>query len=412
MALPLDGVKVLDFTAIMAGPYCTLMLADMGAEVTKIESFPEGDGSRRFEPQVNGESYCFAVLNRNKRSVALDLKDARGKDVIMKLARDADIVIENYRPGVARKLGVDYDSIKGINPDVIYASISGFGQTGPYSRKGGFDIIAQGMSGIMTMTGEPGGRPAKVGIAMNDIAAGTTALYSILGAYIKRMRTGEGVYLETSLLEAGMAWTFWEFGAYFGGGEVPIATGTRHRRSTPYQAYRTEDAYVTVGANNEKLWTAFCTEVLERPRLMQDARFKTVAARLKNIDALQDEIEKVFATQPTGHWVKKLDAAGVPGGPVFNYVQAFDNEHSRARTMVAEIDHPKIGRMKILGNPVKASAELARSRTPAPWLGQHTAEVLKGLGYGEQQIAALFTDGVVYDKHRQSSDLVIKQFSD
>ena len=403
MALPLEGVKVLDFTAIMAGPYCTLMLADMGAEVTKIESFPEGDGSRRFEPKVNGESYCFAVLNRNKRSVALDLKDARGKEVFMKLARDADIVIENYRTGVTRNLGIDYPTIRAVNPDVIYASISGFGQTGPYSRKGGFDIVAQGMSGIMTMTGEPGGRPAKVGIAMNDIAAGTTALYSILGAYIKRLKTGEGVYLETSLMEAGMAWTFWEFGAYFGGGEIPIATGTRHRRSTPYQAYRTQDAYVTVGANNEKLWTAFCTEVLERSGLMQDARFKTLAARLKNIDALQDEIEKVLATQPTAHWVKKLDAAGVPGGPVFNYVQAFENEHSKARNMVAEIDHPKIGRMKILGNPVKASAELARSRTPAPWLGQHSAEVMRSLGYSDKDIDALFSEGVIYNRFPQEA---------
>jgi crotonobetainyl-CoA:carnitine CoA-transferase CaiB-like acyl-CoA transferase len=403
MSLPLEGVKVLDFTAVMAGPYCTLMLADMGAEVVKIETFPEGDASRKFDPKVNGESYCFAVLNRNKKSLALNLKDARGKDIFMKLARDADIVIENYRPGVTRSLGIDYPAIQAVNPDVIYASISGFGQTGPYSRKGGFDIIAQGMSGIMTMTGEPGGRPAKVGIAMNDIAAGTTALYSILGAYIKRLKTGEGVYLETSLLEAGMAWTFWEFGAYFGGGEIPIATGTRHRRSTPYQAYRTQDAYVTVGANNEKLWTAFCTRVLERRELIQDARFRTDAARLKNIDALQDEIEKVFSTQPTAHWVEKLDAAGVPGGPVFNYVQAFENEHARARRMVAEIDHPKIGRMKIIGNPVKASAEIARSRTPAPWLGQHSAEVLRGLGYGDGQIAALFTEGVVYDRYREKA---------
>ena len=401
MALPLDGVKVLDFTAIMAGPYCTLMLADMGAEVIKIESFPEGDGSRRFDPKVNGESYCFAVLNRNKKSVALNLKDGRGKEIFLKLARDADIVIENYRPGVTGKLGIDYPALKAINPDIIYASISGFGQTGPYSRKGGFDIIAQGMSGIMTMTGEPGGRPAKVGIAMNDIAAGTTALYSILGAYIKRLKTSEGVYLETSLMEAGLAWTFWEFGAWFGGGEVPIATGTRHRRSTPYQAYRTKDAYVTVGANNEKLWEAFCVQVLERPQLMKDPRFATRPARLKNIDALQDEIEKVFAAHPTEHWVKKLDAAGVPGGPVFNYVQALDNEHSRARNMVVEMDHPKIGRMKVLGNPVKASAELARSRQPAPWLGQHSAEILTRLGHSEADITSLFTDGVVFDQNRQ-----------
>ena len=400
MALPLDGVKVLDFTAIMAGPYCTLMLADMGAEVIKIESFPEGDGSRKFDPGVNGESYCFAVLNRNKKSVALNVKDARGRDIFLKLARDVDIVIENYRPGVVRKLGIDYEAVKAVNPDVIYASISGFGQTGPYSRKSGFDIIAQGMSGIMTMTGEPGGRPAKVGIAMNDIAAGTTALYAILGAYIKRLKTGEGVYLETSLMEAGLAWTFWEFGAYFGGGEVPVATGTRHRRSTPYQAYRTQDAYVTVGANNEKLWAAFCTKVLERPELMKDPRFAARAARLENVDALQEEIEKVFAVHPTEHWVTKLDAAGVPGGPVFNYVQALENEHSRARNMVVEIDHPRIGRMKALGNPVKASAELARSRLPAPWLGQHTAEVMRSLGYGEEEIASLFADAVVFDEHR------------
>ena len=259
MSLPLDGVKVLDFTAIMAGPYCTLMLADMGADVTKIETFPEGDGSRRFEPKVNDESYCFAVLNRNKKSVALDMKQVEGKAIFMQLAAKTDIIVENFRPGVTAKLGIDYAAIRKINPGVIYASISGFGQTGPYGRKGGFDIIAQGMSGIMRMTGEPNGRPAKVGIAMNDIAAGSTALYAILGSYIKKLKTGEGIYLETSLLEAGLAWTFWEFGAYFGAGELPLASGTRHRRSTPYQAYKTEDGYVTVGGNNDKLWTNFCT---------------------------------------------------------------------------------------------------------------------------------------------------------
>ena len=403
MTLPLDGVKVLDFTAIMAGPYCTLMLADMGADVIKIEAFPEGDGSRRFDPKVNGESYCFAMLNRNKKSVGLNMKDPRGKEIFLKLARDADIIMENYRPGVTRKLGIDYASIKAINPDIIYCSVSGFGQTGPYSQKGGFDIIAQGMSGIMTMTGEPGGRPAKVGIAMNDIAAGSTALYSILAAYIKRLKTGEGAYLDTSLLEAGLAWTYWEAGAFFGAGEIPIATGTRHRRSTPYQAYRTQDAYVTVGANNEKLWTAFCTQVLERPAMMEDARFKTLAARLKNIDDLQAEIEQVFAKQSTEHWVKKLDAAGVPGGPVFTYDQALNNEHSQARKMVQEIDHPKIGRMKILGNPVKSTTEIARSRTPAPWLGQHSAEVLKALGYPEAETAKLFEEGVIYDRYREKT---------
>jgi crotonobetainyl-CoA:carnitine CoA-transferase CaiB-like acyl-CoA transferase len=400
MSLPLEGVKVLDFTAIMAGPYCTLMLADMGADVTKIETFPEGDGSRRFEPKVNDESYCFAVLNRNKKSVALDMKQAQGKEIFMRLAKETDIIVENFRPGVTRKLGIDYESIRKINPGVIYASISGFGQTGPYGKKGGFDIIAQGMSGIMRMTGEPNGRPAKVGIAMNDVAAGSTALYAILGSYIKKLKTGEGIYLETSLLEAGLAWTFWEFGAYFGSGELPLASGTRHRRSTPYQAYKTEDGYVTVGGNNDKLWTNFCTQVLAKPELLKDARFNPLAARLKNIDALQEEIEKVFMTAPTAHWVEKLDAASVPAGPVYTYDQALADPHIVARNMVTEIDHPKIGRMKNMGSPVKTSVEFTKTRSAAPWLGQHSDEVLKALGYTNDEVTALHAQGVVYDKYR------------
>jgi crotonobetainyl-CoA:carnitine CoA-transferase CaiB-like acyl-CoA transferase len=403
MALPLEGVKVLDFTAVMAGPYCTLMLADMGAEVTKIETFPEGDGSRRFEPKVNDESYCFAVLNRNKKSIALDMKQPQGKEIFMQLAVNADIIVENYRPGVTRKLGIDYNAVKTVNPGIIYASISGFGQSGPYSKKGGFDIIAQGMSGIMRMTGEPGGRPAKVGIAMNDIAAGTTALYAILGSYIKKLKTGEGVYLETSLLEAGLAWTFWEFGAYFGSGEIPMANGTRHRRSTPYQAYKTKDGYVTVGANNDKLWINFCTQVLEIPRLIEDPRFKTLSARLQNIEALQGEIEKVFMTRPTSHWVPRLDAAAVPAGPVYTYDQALADPHILARNMIVEVDHPKIGRMKNMGSPVKASGEFTRIRMPAPWLGQHSDEVLKSLGYKDDSIAALHAQGIVYDRYREKA---------
>jgi crotonobetainyl-CoA:carnitine CoA-transferase CaiB-like acyl-CoA transferase len=403
MALPLEGVRVLDLTSIMAGPYCTMVLGDMGADVIKIENFPEGDGSRRFDPKVNGESYCFAVLNRNKKSVSLNMKDPRGKEAFMKLAAKADIITENFRPGVTKKLGIDYDAIAKSNPGVIYASMSGFGQTGPYGKRGGFDIVAQGMSGIMMMTGYPGGRPAKVGIAMNDIASGVTALYSILGAYIGRLRNGKGQYLETSLLEAGLAWTHWESGAYFGSGELPTATGTRHRRSTPYQAYKTKDGYVTVGGNNNKLWTAFCTSVCGKPEWLQDPRFNPLARRLENIDELEREIETVFATQPTAHWVEKLDAAGVPGGPVYTYDQILADPHIEARRMVVEIDHPRIGRMKSLGIPVKSTGELLAIRNAAPWLGQHSDEVLKELGYGGSEIAALYADGVLYDKYREES---------
>jgi crotonobetainyl-CoA:carnitine CoA-transferase CaiB-like acyl-CoA transferase len=400
MSFPLDGVKVLDLTTVMAGPYCTMVLGDMGAEVLKVENFPEGDASRRFEPKVNDESYCYAVLNRNKKSLAVNMKEPRGKEIILKLAAEADIITENFRPGVVKKLGIDYDTIRQFNPKVVYASMSGFGQTGPYGKKGGFDIVAQGMSGIMMMTGYPGGRPAKVGIAMNDIASGVTALYGIPGAYIGRLRYGTGQYLETSLLEAGLAWTQWEFGAYFGGGELPTATGTRHRRSTPYQAYKTQDGYVTVGANNNKLWTNFCTIVCQKPEWMTDPRFKDLPSRLKNIDELEREIEAVFATRPTGHWVEKLDEAQVPGGPVYTYDQILADPHIKARKMVVDIDHPKIGPMKTLGLPVKSTGDLTSIRHAAPWLGQHSRDIVKGLGYGDADIAAMFEAGVVYDKYR------------
>ena len=385
MPLPLEGVRVLDLTNVMAGPYCSMVLADMGAEVIKLEHPDGGDTTRRFDPQVNGESYCFAVLNRNKKSLAIDLADPRGKAVVLQLAARADIVLENFRPGVVKKLGIDYDSLKATNPGLIYASLSGFGQTGPYGKKGGFDIIAQGMSGIMMMTGYPGGRPAKVGIAMNDMASGVTALYGILGAYIGKLRHGEGQYLETSLLEAGLAWTVWEFGAFFGAGEIPHATGTRHRRSTPYQAYRSKDGYVTVGASGEKLWKNFCVDVCDRPQWLTDPRFSTNRERLAHIDELEAEIESVFTTEPTAHWVEKLDAAKVPGGPVYGYEQIMADPHIAARKMVVDIEHPKIGPMKTLGLPIKSSGELASIRHAAPWLGQHSEAVLQELGIDDDR---------------------------
>ncbi len=400
MALPLEGVRVVDLTNVMAGPYCSMVLGDMGAEVIKIESFPDGDTSRNFDPKVNGESYCFSVLNRSKRSLALDMKDPRGKAIFMKLAAKADIITENFRPGVVKKLGIDYASVAAFNPGVVYASMSGFGQTGPYGKKGGFDIIAQGMSGIMLMTGPPGGRPAKVGIAMNDIASGVTALYGILGAYIGRLRSGKGQYLETSLLEAGLAWTAWEFGAYFGAGELPTATGTRHRRASPYQAYKTKDGYVTVGAGSQKLWQAFCTDVCEKTEWLSDPRFVKGADRLAHIDQLEREIEAVLTTETTAHWVERLDAAGVPGGPVYSYAQIMQDAHIAARKMVVDIEHPKMGPIKTLGLPIKSTGELCAIRKPAPWLGQHSADVLREAGYAEAEIAALFAERVVYDKYR------------
>lgn len=400
MALPLEGVRVIDLTNLMAGPYCGMVLGDLGADVIKIESFPDGDASRRFDPKINDESYCFAVLNRNKRSLALDLKDPRGKEVFMKLVAGADIVMENFRPGVVKRLGIDHESLSKLNPAIVYASMSGFGQTGPYSQRGGYDIIAQGMSGIMMMTGAPGGRPAKVGIAMNDIASGVTALYGILGAYIGRLRSGKGQYLETSLLEAGLAWSIWEFGAWAGAGEIPTATGTRHRRSAPYQAYRTSDGYATVGAGNEKLWRNFCKQVVEKPEWLTDPRYANPADRLANADLLERDIEAVFASNTSAYWVERMEAAEVPGGPVYGFEQALADPHVAARKMVVEIDHPKIGRMKTLGLPIKSNGELTEIRRPAPLLGQHSAEVLAELGYADEEIEAMFAGGTVFDGSR------------
>ena len=394
MPLPLEGIRVLDLTNVMAGPYCSMVLGDLGAEVIKLESL-EGDSTRNFEPKVNDESYCFAVLNRNKKSISVDMKAPAGKEIVLKLAAGCDIVMENFRPGVVKKLGIDYEALKQVNPGIIYASMSGFGQTGPYGRKGGFDIIAQGMSGIMMMTGHPGGRPAKVGIAMNDIACGVTTLYGILGAFIGKLRHGQGQYIETSLLEAGMAWSIWEFGAYFGNGELPTATGTRHRRSAPYQAFRTKDGYVTVGASGDKLWRAFVNQVVEQPHWLEDPRFERNPLRVKNADALEALIEEVTTTRPTAHWVEKLDAAGVPGGPVYTYDQTLADPHVQHRRMVHDIEHPVIGPMKTLGLPVKSTGELTQIRKPAPLHGQHTAEVLRDLGYTQAQVGALVADGVV-----------------
>jgi crotonobetainyl-CoA:carnitine CoA-transferase CaiB-like acyl-CoA transferase len=394
MPLPLDGVRVLDLTSIMAGPYCTTVLGDLGAEVTKLES-PDGDATRKFDPKVNGESYCFAALNRNKKSICVDLKAPRGREIVLRLAARSEIVVENFRPGVAAKLGIDYESLRKVNASLIYASVSGFGQTGPYGLKGGFDIIAQGMSGIMMMTGYPGGRPAKVGIAMNDIAAAATILSGILGAYIGKLRHGGGQYLETSLLEAGLAWSIWEFGAFFGGGEEPVANGTRHRRSAPYQAYRSKDGYVTVGAGTEKLWRAFARDVVAKPEWIEVQGFRSQADRLRHADELERVIEEVLETQTTAYWVEKLDAAGVPGGPVYTYAQAMADPQVKYRRMVVDIEHPKIGMMKMPGLPLKSTGELTAIRAPAPLLGQHSRQVLCDAGYSEIETANLVADGVV-----------------
>lgn len=398
MVLPLDGFRVLDLTRFLSGPYCTMVLAELGADVVKVERFPEGDDSRRLAPKVNGESYPFGMPNRSKRSVALDLKQEQGRQAFLELVRSADLVIENFRPGVVAKLGIDYEAAKAVKPDIIYCSISGFGQTGPYRNRPGFDIMAQGVTGFLRMTGHPDGKPAKVGIAINDIAAGSTAIYSILAAHLVRQRTGEGQYIDISLVDAGLAWTVWESGAYFGGDEVPMPVGTRHRRSTPYQAYRTADGYVTIGANTERLWQRLVTEVFQRPEWLEDPRFADLSARMAHIDELEHEIETLTTTATTAEWIDRLDEAGVPGGPVLTYDEALADPHVLDRGMVTEVEHPVIGPMKTLGNPAKMSTTSIGVRRPAPLLGEHTTEVLRESDFSAETITALLADEAIFEQ--------------
>jgi crotonobetainyl-CoA:carnitine CoA-transferase CaiB-like acyl-CoA transferase len=403
--LPLDGFRVLDLSRFISGPYATMVLAELGADVVKVERFPEGDDSRRLSPKVNGESYAFGMPNRSKRSLAMDLKSEAGRDLFLRLAAESDLIIENFRPGVVRRLGIDHESVRKVHPDILYCSISGFGQTGPYRDRPGFDIMAQGVGGFLRMTGQPEGKPTKVGIAINDIAAGATAIYSILAAEMLRQRTGEGEYIDISLVDAGLAWTLWEAGAYFGSGEVPAPTGTRHRRSTPYQAYRTADGYVTIGANNDRLWQRLVTGVLDRPEWLTDPRFTTLPDRMAHIDELEVEIERITTELSTDEWIKRLDRAGVPGGPVLTYAEALDDPHVIERGMIVEQEHPIIGPMRTIAPPTKFSGLDFRVRGPAPWLGQHTAQVLRDSGIGDDEVAELFASGVAYDAHpeRQAS---------
>ena len=393
--LPLEGLKVLDISQIMAGPYCTMVLGDMGADVTKIEKVKGGDDSRQMGPYVNDESTCFVQINRNKKSVAINLKDEEGLRLFYTLAEKADVIVENYRPGVTQSLKVDYDTIHAINPAIIYCSISGFGQTGPSRKKGGFDLVAQGMTGLMSMTGEPGRRPLKTGIAVYDIGAGITAAYSILAAYIHQQKSGEGQHIDIAIAECGLPWFTWEAAAYFANGTVPAATGWRHRVSAPYQTLSTADGYLVLGCANQRTWERFCEDVVEKPEWLSDSRFLTNLDRGRNVEVLESDIEQVLATRDTAYWLEKCDQAGVPAGPVNSFDDAMQDPHYLERGMVQEFDHPTIGRMKTLGFPSKFSGTPSQIRQPAPTFGQHTDEILGNLGFDEQHIATLREKGVV-----------------
>src|SRR5213593_3765910 len=390
---PLDGLRVIDLTQAMAAPYCTMNLADLGADVIKVEP-PGGEEQRRGATSRHGHSGSFMAINRNKRGITLDLKTPEGVEVMHRLVRTADVFVQNYRPGAAGRLGVDYETLKRLNPRLIYCSVSGFGSTGPYASRGGYDLIAQGMSGIISVTGEEDGAPAKAGIPLSDLSAGLFGAYGVLCALEHREKTGEGQLVDTSLLEAAMALTVWESTEYWSTGRTPKALGSAHRLSAPYQALRASDGWFTVGANTDTLFEAFC-HALGRRELLEDPRFADRGQRLEHRHSLAAEIEKTTGAEPRAHWLAKLDAAGVPAGPINTYPETLSDPHTLAREMVVDLVHPGAGPLKALGVPVKLSDTPGAVDRPAPLLGQHTDEILAELGYDDAARRRLRDAGVI-----------------
>jgi formyl-CoA transferase len=387
--LALDGIRVLDVTQVMAGPYCAMQLCDMGADVIKVEP-PQGDSTRRMAGASGSDSPSYNAVNRGKRGIVLDLKDPAAQDACRRLALRADILIENYRPGVMRSFGLDYPRLSAAHPGLIYASISGYGQTGPYAAKGGFDLVAQGLSGLMSITGEPGGPPVKVGVPLTDLGAALFALSAILAALHYRTRTGRGQYIDTSLVDAGVALSVWEATEYFSsGGVAPKPMGSAHRMSAPYQAIRCADGFITLAAANDRLFVRLA-DVLGHPEWPTLPEFATDTARVANRAALAARIEEVTSGRPRADWLARLDARGVPCGPINDYAQVFEDPHIAARGLIGEVAHPTLGRLRTLGSPLKFSETPPIVNRPAPLLGEHTREVLREAGFSAGEIAELF----------------------
>ncbi|MCE2485737.1 MAG: CoA transferase [Desulfurellaceae bacterium] len=403
MKQALHGVKVLDLTQVMAGPFCTLLLGDLGADVVKIEP-PSGDSTRGMGGRQGTESTAFWAMNRNKRGMVLNLKHPQAQELARRLAAWTDIWVENYRPGVMDAFGLSYADLRQINPGLIYASVSGFGATGPYAKKGGFDLVAQGMSGIMSVTGEEGRPPVKCGVPITDLGAALFATQAILAAYIHRQNTGQGQYIDTSLLEAGIALSIWESTQYFTRGEIPEPMGSAHRLSAPYQAIKCADGYINLGAANTRTWQRFA-HAIGRPELLERPEYENERQRVLNRHLLTRDIEDVTSIKSRAHWLAVLEEAGVPCGPILDYAEVFNDPHIQARGMVQEMDHPVGGKIQVLGPAVKLSETPARLTRRSPLFGEHTAELMRELGYADAEIRELSEAGaVVLGEAEQAAD--------
>ncbi len=386
----LQGIRVLDLTRALAGPYCTLMLGDYGADVIKIELPGRGDDTRQWgPPYIESESAYFLSINRSKRSLTLNLKEPQGKEIFMRLARDADVIVENFTPGVMGRLGIDYDSVKKENSRVVFCSISGFGQTGPYRSKPAYDQMMQGVGGIMSLTGEPDGPPQKMGIALTDIGAGMLGAFAVMTALFHRQHTGEGQYIDISMLDNQVSWLTYQAGTYFGTGSPPPRLGAAHPNLVPYQAFQCSDAkYVNVAVGNERFWQRFCT-ALGREDLAETPEYAVNRERVKNRAKLVSLLQQEFAKQTAARWVEVLEEAGVPCGAINDLADVFSDPQVLQREMLLEMDHPTAGRIKQTGLPIKFSGTPGALKLPPPVLGQHNAEILSELGYTPDDVSEL-----------------------
>jgi crotonobetainyl-CoA:carnitine CoA-transferase CaiB-like acyl-CoA transferase len=391
----LDGITVLDFSRAMSGPFCTMILGDLGADVIKVES-EKGDETRAWRPpEVQGISSYFISVNRNKRSLALDLRKEESREIVTRLIMESDVIVENFRPGVAERLAIDYESAREINDKIVYCSISGYGRTGPYSARPGFDLTILASSGLMSITGEPGRAPVKFGVPITDITSGLFASSAILSALFHRERTGKGQYIDMSMLDCNLLTLTHQAAAYFATGKNPERLGSAHSSIAPYQVFRTADSYIAVAVGSEKLWTAFCSAI-GSPGLAQDPMLKSNSDRVRNRDYMLGRIEAVFSSRATAELLSALESAGVPAARINSVGEALNNEHVAERGMVTEMTHPAYGKVKTVGSPFNMSRTPGVVRSPPPLLGEHGRVILSGVGYSDAEIERLLANGVVF----------------